>query len=74
MTTYHILSKLQVLSKVHAMFDRVVSIALHHHICNRLAGPCIPSDELSDDIEKAEIVLSVKAGRIWISRRGTHIL
>ena len=48
--SYHILSQLQILGEVHAMFDRVVAVAFDHHIGNRLPGPCIPGNQFGNDV------------------------
>jgi hypothetical protein len=40
----HVLAELEVLRKVHAVLDRVVAVALDHHVGNGLAGPgVVPS-------------------------------
>lgn len=49
----HVLAHLQILRKVHAVLDRVVTVALDHHVRNRLARPCVPGNQLCDDVEEA---------------------
>lgn len=49
----HVLAKLEVLSKVHAVFDSVVTKTLDHHVGNGLAGPGIASDQFGDDVQEA---------------------
>lgn len=58
-STYHILPQFQILGKIHAVFYRVVSIALDHHIRNRLSRPCISRDELSDDVQEASNIVAI---------------
>ncbi len=48
--TYHVLSQFKILSEIHAMFDGVVPVTLHHHICDGLARPRIACDKFGNDV------------------------
>jgi hypothetical protein len=40
------------------VLDGVITIALDHHVRDRLSGPSIPRDKFSDDVEEAWSTLS----------------
>lgn len=51
---FKILTKLEILGEIHAVFHSIVAEALYHHVGDGLAGPGIARDELGDDIEEAD--------------------